>query len=134
MIHKSLLTIFLSAFALTAFAQSGRIKSKETPTPTPPRPRVVYVPSGTNTETIKPVPTPTPKPKTDDDSDGEVIRVESNLVPIPASVTDRSGRVVTNLRLEDFQLEIEGKPVEISEITRSQSPVRLALLFDNSSS
>ena len=127
--------VILLSVSFCVFAQSGRVKSSETPTPTPPRPRVVYAPSGTTTEVIKPTSMPTPKPKSDDDGDeGEIIRVESNLVPIPASVTDAGGKVVTNLRLQDFQLEIDGQAVEISELTRSQSPVRLALLFDNSSS
>lgn len=125
--------IILLSSALLAHAQSGRVKPNETPTPTP-RPRVVYLPSGTSPDVIKPSATPTPKPTTTDDSDGEVIRVDSTLVPIPASVTDGTGRSVTNLRREDFQLEIEGRVVDIGELTRSQTPVRLALLFDNSSS
>jgi Ca-activated chloride channel family protein len=44
------------------------------------------------------------------------------------------GRAITNLRLDDFQLLIDGKPAEISEMSRSESPIRLAMLFDNSSS
>jgi Ca-activated chloride channel family protein len=55
-------------------------------------------------------------------------------VPIPVSVIDAIGRAVTNLKLEDFQLLIDGKPVQITEVTRSESPIRLAMLFDNSSS
>lgn len=125
-----LFIILLSS--LVVCAQSGRIKTNEMPTPTPARAPVIYSPSGTNAEIGKPA--STPAPKDNDDGDGEIIRVSSALVPIPASVTDAGGRIVTNLRLEDFQLEIEGVPAEISEITRSQTPVRLALLFDNSSS
>lgn len=135
MVHKILLTIlFLSAVSV-CFAQSGRIKPNEKPTPTP-RPRVVYVPTQTLPEIVKPIPTPTPTPakKSDEADDGEVIRVESALVPIPASVTDAGGNVVSNLKLEDFQLEVNGKEAVISELFRSQTPVRLALLFDNSSS
>ena len=62
------------------------------------------------------------------------MKVDSTLVPIPVSVIDTLGRSVTNLRLDDFQLMIDGKPAEISEMTRSESPIRLAMLFDNSSS
>lgn len=129
------LTFLFFIFALGIQAQSGRVKTSEKPTPTPvSRPGVVYSPTQTQPEIIKPSSSPTPKPKAQIDDDGDVIRVESALVPIPASVTDLNGRAITNLRLEDFYLEIEGKTVEISELSRSQSPVRLALLFDNSSS
>ena len=128
------LTLLLFIFAPGIQAQSGRIKPSEKPTPTPAqRHGVIYAPTQTQPEIIKPTTSPTPTPKAQDD-DGDVIRIESALVPIPVSVTDASGRAVMNLRLEDFYLEIEGKQVEISEISRSQSPVRLALLFDNSSS
>jgi Ca-activated chloride channel homolog len=131
-LDKLLLTISLLALSLTAFAQSGRVKPSETPTPKPtPRQRVVYMP----TEKTQPFPTisptPTPKPKTEDD---DVITVESNLVPIPVSVLDAGGLTVRNLKLEDFLLQIDGQTAEIGELSRSETPVRLALLFDNSSS
>lgn len=131
MIRKFLLTICFLAFVSAAFAQSGRVKSNEKPTPTPalpPRERVVYAP------TEKVSTTPNPSPKNDDETDEEIISVESNLVPIPVSVLDLSGRAVVNLKLEDFLLSIDGKAAEISEISRYELPVRLALLFDNSSS
>jgi Ca-activated chloride channel family protein len=63
-----------------------------------------------------------------------VIKIESALVPIPVSVIDGQGRFIRDLKLEDFQLKVDGKLVEISEISRSESPVRLAMIFDNSSS
>ena len=123
----------ISSFALSSFAQSGRNKPPETAMPTSPRPSVVYIPTQTKSGTPKPTPAPTPTPKVDDDEDG-IIRVDSNLVPIPVSVLDASGRTVTNLKLENFQLLVDGKAAEISEVSRSETPVRLALLFDNSSS
>lgn len=130
-------TLFFTLTSLAA-AQSGRIKPTETPVP-PPRPRVVYLPTAeANSQMPKPSPMPsaTPKPtaKIETEDDGEVIRVESALVPIPVSVTDAAGRAVTTLRLEDFELAVNGKAAEISELFRAETPVRLALLFDNSSS
>ncbi len=130
---KFLLTILFFTFAPTAFAQSGRIKPVETPTPVAPRPSVVFLPTQTNSQLPKPKVAPTPAPKIIVDDD-EVISVESALVPIPVSVTDASGRAVTNLKLEDFELLIDGKAAEIGELFRSETPVRLAMLFDNSSS
>jgi Ca-activated chloride channel family protein len=121
-------------FILTVslFAQSGRVKPLETPTPK--RSPGVYNPTEIGeTPTSKTTPTPTPV-KISNKIDDDVISVDSVLVPIPASVLDVQGRAIGNLKLEDFELQINGKAAEISELSRSQSPVRLALLFDNSSS
>lgn len=130
MARKNLLIILFFALAISSYAQSGRVKSTESPTPTPPpRPRLVYSP----TETISPFPNhkPIPTPPVEDD---DIIKVDSALVPIPVSVLNSNGQAVTNLRLEDFELLIDGKKAEISDIARSETGVRLALLFDNSSS
>ena len=121
----SYLVIFL-ALATTAFAQSGRVKPTETPTPRPLNATIIYVPTQSASKTI-PKATPTP-------ADEEVVKVASTLVPIPVSVLDANGRSVTNLQLGDFDLKINGKPAEISELARSETPIRLAMLFDNSSS
>jgi Ca-activated chloride channel family protein len=133
MVHKVLLTILILTFALDISAQSGRNKSSEpTPSPTPKR-LGGYSP----TEKIIPVtakPSQTPPSKTNNNDDDGVIKVESNLVPIPASVLNANGQTVGNLKLEDFLLQIDGKDVEIGDFSRSETPVRLALLFDNSSS
>ena len=129
MARKISLIILVLMLSSIAFAQSGRIKPLETPTPTPAHPRVVYT-TPTNYPTTK----PTPTPKKVETEDGDVISINSTLVPIPASVLDSTGRAVTNLKLEDFQLTVDGKAAEISDIFRSEAPVRLAMLFDNSSS
>ncbi|HEX6183603.1 MAG TPA: VWA domain-containing protein [Pyrinomonadaceae bacterium] len=64
----------------------------------------------------------------------EVVRVDSNLVIIPASVVDGRGRAVTDLKVEDFELKIDGEVKPIGELTRAETPVHVALLFDNSAS
>lgn len=122
---------FIFVFTFPSLAQSGRVKPTETPTPDARRPRLIYIPSESKPQIPKATPAPTP-PKIDEE--GEIIRVDSNLVPIPVSVLDADGRAVTNLKLENFELQIDGKPAEISDVSRSETPVRLALLFDNSSS
>lgn len=133
MAHKFIISILVLAFASSfAAAQSGRVKPSESPTPSPERPRVIYQPTQPVTKKKDPDPeaTPPPLPKIEDD----VLRVNSTLVPIPVSVTDPYGRAVTNLKLEDFNLRIDGKAAEVSDLFTSDTPVRLALLFDNSSS
>jgi Ca-activated chloride channel homolog len=64
-----------------------------------------------------------------------VIRVSTNLVMVPVSVTDAEGRVVQNLQEDDFQIAEEGKPEPISRMAEAgQSPLQIALLFDLSGS
>jgi len=124
------------AFVIAPLAihpQSGRQK------PTEPanssngntRPRQTTKPASkqTNTQSAKP---DTKEDSSDDSSD--VVRVSSNLVAVPATVVDTRGIAVTNLKLEDFELRVDGQPNTISEISRSDTPVRMAMLFDNSGS
>lgn len=81
----------------------------------------------------KPKPTPTPKPPEQEVLD--VVRVTSNLVMVPVSVTDAQGNAVQGLTKTDFRLVEEGKQQEISEIgDPEQVPLSIALLFDVSSS
>ncbi|MCO6511103.1 MAG: VWA domain-containing protein [Aridibacter famidurans] len=133
MTRSILILLFLSLVSVSA-AQSGRVKKK--PDPDKPEKEDNYVP----TQTLKPGPSPTPTvipepPPLPIKTDERPINVESNLVPIPVSVIDRStGRALTGLGLEDFELKIDGALVKIDDIYRAESPVRLALLFDNSSS
>jgi Ca-activated chloride channel family protein len=75
------------------------------------------------------LPAKSAKPDTD-----EIIRVDASLVPIPVAVTDADGRPVPTMKLENFVLKIDGKPAEVSEMTRSETPISLAMLFDNSAS
>ncbi len=64
-----------------------------------------------------------------------VIRVSTNLVMVPVSVTDASGRTIANLGKDDFQIEEDGVIESISRIAEAgQSPLQLALLFDVSGS
>ena len=63
-----------------------------------------------------------------------MVRITSNLVTVPASVVDSYGRSLTGLRVEDFELRVDGQVKTINDISYSDTPVRLVLLFDNSSS
>ena len=121
--------IFLIVLAATAAAQSGRNKPEPTPTPRP-TPRIVPASTPPRERIVTPTPTPTPTPSDNE----EVIRVESTLIPIPVSVVDSEGRAIRNLRLQDFEVKINGESVELAELTRAETPVRVALLFDNSGS
>lgn len=132
MVHKFLLTILFSLLAINIFSQSGRVKQKtEDDEEKKKTPKGIYLPTQKIAEKPKTDAISTPTPLTND----EDINIEAALVPIPVSVIDnQTGRALTNLDLKDFELKVDGNTVEIGEIFRSESPVRLALLFDNSSS
>ena len=124
------LLFFCLAFAAGSFAQSARVKPTVTPTPKPiSGPSVIFMPTQGKTNPANATPTPTPKADLDD-----IIKVDSVLVPIPVSVLDQNGRAVGTLKLTDFELKIDGKITEIGDLARSETPIRLAMIFDNSSS
>lgn len=78
-------------------------------------------------------PTPTPKPPETGELD--VVRVTSNLVMVPVSVTDQQGQAVQGLKVEDFRLEEEGRQQQITALgDPEQVPLDIAVLFDISSS
>jgi len=59
----------------------------------------------------QPVPSPAPSPQ------DEVIRVTTNLVQADVIVTDKSGRQVTDLRPEDFEVLEDGKKQTLSHFS-----------------
>src|SRR5256885_1937797 len=82
---------------------------------------------------LKPKPTPTPAPTPEPEY--EVIRVSSNLVVVPVSVTDPQGQPVLGLKQTDFHIEEDGHPQEIAQLgDPEQVPLDIALLIDVSSS
>lgn len=74
--------------------------------------------------------------ETDDEAvdENDVVRVESNIVLIPASVVDFRGRAITDLKADDFELKIDGELKPIGDVSRAETPVNIAFLFDNSAS
>ncbi|MBV8860122.1 MAG: VWA domain-containing protein [Acidobacteria bacterium] len=120
-----------------------------TPTPTPARVLegpIAEPPSPSDPKTkghkqgtgIRPPEAASKTPKTaatpDEDEGEEVVHISSNLVPLPASVVDAQGRAVADLKAEDFELLVDGQAQPIGDVARAETPVSLALLFDNSSS
>src|SRR6185503_6719350 len=56
----------------------------------------------------------------------DVIRVDTNLIKTGVGVFDKKGQFVNNLKLEDFQVTVDGKPVSISFFEQSV-PVRTSV-------
>jgi Ca-activated chloride channel homolog len=100
-----------------------RAKPTAKPTPTP-------APGATTGQSPRKRPEPPP-----DEGLEESIRINSNLVSVPVSVTDTSGEPVRNLKAEDFLLEEEGAVQQLVSLGEpGKTPVDIALLFDVSSS
>lgn len=156
----ALAALFVTAAWASALAQSGRrsaAPAQGNPTPTP-----AAATTGPHKGPIAEPPRPdrsdpkgTPRLRTDDKieppspddfkkapsaqkaaaaDDDEVVSISSNLVPVPASVLDAQGRVVTDLRAEDFELLVDGRVRPVGDFSHAETPVSIALLFDNSSS
>ena len=51
-----------------------------------------------------------------------VFRATTEMVLVPASVLDKQGQPVTGLKLEDFELRVDGKPVRISALNEISGP------------
>jgi len=101
--------------------QTDSPSSQATPPPPP-----------TPSSTTPPVVSATPPP---DDDEDEVIRITSNLVVVPVSVTDAKGELVRGLMANDFRLDEEGRKQEIARVGDPEEvPIELALLLDVSGS
>ncbi len=84
--------------------------------------------------TVSPTPATTEK-KTDSTDESGVLSIESNLVVVPVSVTDKNGQPILNLNKQDFKLEEDGKNQTVEQVTTAeQVPLEIAILFDVSGS
>src|SRR3989442_7498792 len=107
----ALALFFLGATLLTPNASAKKIKQLPPP---PPVPR------------YKPKPTPTPAP-----IEYDVVRVTSNLVVVPVSVTDAQGQPVLGLKQTDFHIEEDGRQQEIAQLgDPEQVPLEIAIPAD----
>jgi VWFA-related protein len=71
----------------------------------------------------------------DPQSQGPVIRTQVNLVNVFVTVRDKSKRIVTDLKKEDFKLQEDGQDQQIAFFSREVTlPITLALLLDTSGS
>src|ERR1043165_4021732 len=122
---RLVLLLFLCT-ALSVHGQSGRRQEPgKTPPPKPARPIADPNRPGAGVSV---------KSTGDEIDPNDVVHITSNLVPIPASVVDKRGTAIVNLKLDDFELRVDGELRPLSDLTRSETSVRLAMLFDNSGS
>lgn len=61
-------------------------------------------------------------------------RSDTRLVVLHASVTDRHGKLLTNLKQNDFKVFENGKPQQIKTFRHEDVPVSLGIIIDDSGS
>ena len=66
--------------------------------------------------------------------EGDVVRVETQLVTVPAVVTDKNGHPISALKLENFVVLEDGKPQRLTNFATTEAPFEIALLLDTSGS
>jgi Ca-activated chloride channel family protein len=93
------------------------------------RPRRVGNGTEQNNQTNKP-----PAGGSEEVDEGDVVRVDTQLVSVPAVVTDSSGRPLSGLKAENFRLVEDGEVQTISNFGTTETPFEIALLLDTSGS
>src|SRR5687768_8847787 len=66
--------------------------------------------------------------------EGDVVRVDTQLVSVPAVVTDSAGRPLSGLKPENFRIVEDGQPQTIANFGTVETPFEIALLLDTSGS
>jgi Ca-activated chloride channel family protein len=112
----SLMSLFFAAFEFSASGQQ-----------TTQRPRRVTSTDGQSSSKNS------QKPE-EEVNEGDVVRVETQLVSVPAVVTTSTGRPVAGLRPENFLLFENGQPQRITNFATTEAPFEIALLLDTSGS
>src|SRR5205085_4759550 len=91
------------------------------------------------TQSAQPTPTParptaTPTAAGLEVGEDDIVRVETQLVPVPVVVRDRAGRPVMNLRAENFTIYEDNQPQRVATFATADAPFEVALLLDTSGS
>lgn len=82
--------------------------------------------------TAQQAPKPAPKAETPDDQ--ATIRVDTRLVVLHCAVTDKSGKQITSIPVEQFKVLENGVPQPIKLFRREDIPISLGIVIDNSGS
>lgn len=91
--------------------------------------RVTNNPDPTNSGTQKPA-----GGESQDLEEGDVIRTDTQLVSVPAVITDSAGHPVSGLKPENFRITEDGQPQTIANFGTTETPFEIALLLDTSGS
>ena len=116
-----------------SFSQTPRPAQQDAPPQRRPR-RVGSTTRATTPPPAKDATRATPAPVAEEVDEDDVVRVETQLVTVPVTVTDRAGRTLTNLRAENFALYEDGRAQRVANFIATDAPFEVALLLDTSGS
>jgi len=68
------------------------------------------------------------------DQDDDVVRVNTDLVVLNATVVDKDGKFVSGLKRADFQIFEDGAEQKLASFTAEETPFAAAILLDTSGS
>lgn len=89
------------------------------------------LPIRSNAQGKKPTPTPTPAKTADE----QVIRIDTEIVTLTATVTDKNGRYRADLKQGDFTVYEDGARQELAYFNKGDRvPMSLGIIFDTSGS
>ncbi|HEV7904343.1 MAG TPA: VWA domain-containing protein, partial [Pyrinomonadaceae bacterium] len=130
-----LLALVAGQFQISFAQQSSQPGA--TPDAPKQRPRRVgagNAPPAQKTPTPLPSPSPRSAPAGEEVDEDDVVRVDTQLISVPVTVTDRTGRPLTNLRAENFALYEDGQPQRVANFITTDAPFEVALVLDTSGS
>ncbi len=131
-----ILSLFSTASVNPLTAQTRERRVGQNPSsPNPPTPSRPPVLGGTGTTAGQPsVQSPTINSGPEEVEAGDVIRVDTTLVTLPVSVTDRNGRYIPNLNKEDFRLWEDEVEQQVAFFASVDKPFSVVLMIDTSGS
>jgi len=120
----------------TTGAQPQKSRRNPTPTPTPtptlgPGQIVPVLVEPPPPPVLKPKPTPTPPTEY---GEGEIVRIDTDLVPLNVRVIDRNNRPIDNIRQSEFRIFEDGVEQRMSSFTTEEVPISYGLAVDTSGS
>ena len=102
-------------------------------TPEQARPRPVLRSGGTYSSNQREPQNASNKESNEVDA-GDVVRVSTSLIMVPAAVMDRNGRYIPNLKKEDFRIYEDGVEQNVAYFASVERPFTVALMLDVSGS
>lgn len=137
------LTIFLAllaALAQIALSQTRPRRAEQTAPNTSPSPTTsTELPGSGKLTGSDPLPSkdgilPQERQQQEEVGEGEVVRVNTTLVTVPVSVTDRDGRYLADLEKEDFHIYENGIEQGIAYFATVEKLFTVVLMLDTSAS
>lgn len=131
--------LFFTLLSISVVAGCARIVDGQTQTAPAAQGEPRQRPRRVSDQGAPPKPTPDAKAEAAKSApagvgEDEVLRVDTQLVPVPVVVRDRAGRPVANLRAENFTVFEDGRPQRVTNFATTDAPFEIALLLDTSGS